>query len=171
MHFVRSAALSVAVIGMLAAAPARGAAQPERRSRWCKSLDAGWRAHARHSAIGHAARAASAPAVSLNVLFATGSAELTPEAIQTLDDLGRALTDPALAAYRFRLEGHTDTVGGRDYNKALSDRRAITVAEYLGRPVPRRSQPAAAGWDGPGRTAGADSRPDRRAAQPPGRWW
>ena len=39
--------------------------------------------------------------------------------------------DPALTAYRFRIEGHTDTVGGRDYNKALSDRRAVAVAEYL----------------------------------------
>jgi outer membrane protein OmpA-like peptidoglycan-associated protein len=78
-----------------------------------------------------AARPAPAPAVSLNVLFATGSAELTPEAIQTLNDLGRALTDPTLAHYRFRVEGHTDTVGGLDYNKALSDRRASAVAAYL----------------------------------------
>jgi len=74
---------------------------------------------------------AAAPAVSLNVLFATGSAELTPEAVQTLNDLGRALSDPTLTTYRFRVEGHTDTVGGRDYNRALSDRRAIAVAEYL----------------------------------------
>ena len=72
-----------------------------------------------------------APAISLNVLFTTGSAQLTPEAIQTLDDLGRALTDPALAAYRFRLEGHTDTVGAPDYNKTLSGQRALAVAEYL----------------------------------------
>ena len=71
------------------------------------------------------------PEVSLNVLFATGSADLTPDAIQTLNDLGRALTDPALAAYKFRIEGHTDTVGSRDYNKALSEARATTVAEYL----------------------------------------
>lgn len=74
---------------------------------------------------------AAAPAVSLNVLFATGSAELTPQAVQTLNDLGRALTDPTLANFRFRVEGHTDTVGGRDYNRALSDRRANAVAEYL----------------------------------------
>jgi outer membrane protein OmpA-like peptidoglycan-associated protein len=74
---------------------------------------------------------ASAPSVSLNVLFDTGSATLTPEAIQTLEDLGRALTSPALAAYHFRIEGHTDTVGSRDYNKALSDRRATAVANYL----------------------------------------
>ncbi|MEJ0017404.1 MAG: OmpA family protein [Acetobacteraceae bacterium] len=94
---------------------------------------------------------AAAPAVSLNILFASGSAELTPEAIQTLNDLGRALSDPTLASFRFRLEGHTDTVGGRDYNKALSDRRAITVAEYLAgrfRLDRARLQPIGLGQDG-----------------------
>jgi len=79
----------------------------------------------------HVRPPAAAPAVSLNVLFETGSAALTPQAIQTLEDLGRALTNPALAAYRFRIEGHTDTVGTREYNKALSGRRAIAVADYL----------------------------------------
>jgi OmpA-OmpF porin, OOP family len=91
------------------------------------------------------------PEVSLSVLFATGSAELTPEAIQTLNDLGRALTDPSLAAYRFRIEGHTDTVGSREFNKALSDRRAATVAEYLAgkfRMDRSRLQPVGMGEDG-----------------------
>src|SRR4051794_11427100 len=53
----------------------------------------------------------SAPSVSLNVNFATGSAELTPDAQRVLDNLGRALSDQTLATYRFRIEGHTDTVG------------------------------------------------------------
>jgi OOP family OmpA-OmpF porin len=91
------------------------------------------------------------PEVSLNVLFATGSADLTPQAVQTLDDLGRALTDPALAPYRFRIEGHTDTVGSRDYNKALSDRRAATVASYLAGKFqidPNRLQSVGMGEDG-----------------------
>jgi OOP family OmpA-OmpF porin len=94
---------------------------------------------------------APAPAVSLNVLFETGSAELTPDAVQTLNDLGRALTNPALAGYRFRVEGHTDTVGAPDYNKALSDRRAIAVAEYLAitfRVDRSRLQPVGMGQDG-----------------------
>jgi OmpA-OmpF porin, OOP family len=72
-----------------------------------------------------------APAISLNVQFASGSAELTPQATAVLDQLGRALTDQTLAAYRFRIEGHTDTVGTREYNKDLSDRRAATVVDYL----------------------------------------
>jgi len=48
-----------------------------------------------------------------------------------LDNLGKALSDPTLVDYRFRIEGHTDTVGTRPYNKALSDRRAATVVDYL----------------------------------------
>jgi len=91
------------------------------------------------------------PTISLNVLFANGSAELTPEAVQTLNDLGRALSDPRLGGFRFRVEGHTDTVGGRAYNQALSDRRAIAVAEYLaGRfQVDRaRLQPVGLGQEG-----------------------
>ena len=74
---------------------------------------------------------APAPAISLSVQFATGSAELTPQAIHTLDNLGKALSYPTLVGYRFRIEGHTDTVGTRQYNKALSDRRAATVVDYL----------------------------------------
>ncbi|MEJ0017403.1 MAG: OmpA family protein [Acetobacteraceae bacterium] len=73
----------------------------------------------------------AAPSVSLSVLFATGSADLLPEAVRVLDSLGKALNDQTLAAYRFRIEGHTDTVGSRDENRSLSDRRAAAVVEYL----------------------------------------
>jgi outer membrane protein OmpA-like peptidoglycan-associated protein len=71
------------------------------------------------------------PEVNLTVEFATGSADLTPQAVQTLSNLGQALVDPALASFKFRIEGHTDTVGSRAYNQALSTRRAASVAEYL----------------------------------------
>lgn len=127
-------ALSFTVAGWLATSPARAQHNPN-VDEIIKSLSPtpGGAPTTRGIRLGQptAGRPAQAPAVSLNVLFATGSAELTPEAIQTLNDLGRALTDPKLANYRFRVEGHTDTVGGRDYNKALSDRRASVVAAYL----------------------------------------
>ena len=74
-----------------------------------------------------------APAVNLTVNFANGSAELTPAAIRTLDELGRALSSKDLAGYRFRIEGHTDTVGQREYNHALSERRAEAVVDYVAR--------------------------------------
>jgi OmpA-OmpF porin, OOP family len=75
--------------------------------------------------------AAKAPAVSMTVQFATGSAELTPQAMQTLTSLGQALTNPTLANYRFRIEGHTDTVGSPASNQQLSQRRAEAVVDYL----------------------------------------
>jgi OmpA-OmpF porin, OOP family len=74
---------------------------------------------------------AAAPSVSLGVDFATGSAKLTPQAMAMLDSLGRALSSTQLAGYRFRIEGHTDTVGSAAYNQALSQQRAQAVAAYL----------------------------------------
>ena len=73
----------------------------------------------------------AAPSVSLNVDFATGSAALTPQAKKVLGSLGQALKDPKLAGDRFRIEGHTDTVGSPAYNQALSEQRARQVASYL----------------------------------------
>ncbi len=71
------------------------------------------------------------PSMDLNVHFEFGSAELTPDAMRTLDELGRALSSSTLGGYRFRIEGHTDTVGTEEFNKTLSDLRAATVARYL----------------------------------------
>lgn len=72
-----------------------------------------------------------APSVNLIVQFKTNSVELTPPARRTLDELGSALSNAALAEYHFRIEGHTDTVGSRAANKALSERRAAAVVDYL----------------------------------------
>jgi outer membrane protein OmpA-like peptidoglycan-associated protein len=70
-------------------------------------------------------------AASIMLRFATGSATLTPEAERSLDELGRALASSDLAPYRFRIEGHTDTVGSPELNQALSERRAAAVRDYL----------------------------------------
>ena len=73
-------------------------------------------------------------AVSLSmVTFATGSAAITPAAERTLEHLGAALASGKLAPYRFRIEGHTDTVGSGPLNQRLSERRAMAVREYLER--------------------------------------
>ena len=83
----------------------------------------------------HAPAATSAavagPSVNLTVNFPNGSADLTPEATATLDQLGKALASSDLANFRFRIEGHTDTVGSKDYNKSLSERRAEAVVGYI----------------------------------------
>lgn len=73
----------------------------------------------------------SAPSVNLTVQFANNSADLTPAAMHTLDELGRALSSQALSSYRFRIEGHTDAVGSREHNQQLSEQRAQKVVEYL----------------------------------------
>jgi outer membrane protein OmpA-like peptidoglycan-associated protein len=71
------------------------------------------------------------PSVNLTVNFPTGSADLTPAARASLDALGKALASSELASFRFRIEGHTDNVGSREENLALSQRRAEAVVSYL----------------------------------------
>jgi OOP family OmpA-OmpF porin len=95
--------------------------------------------------------ATAAPSVSLSVEFASGSAELQPSARQALDALGRALSSQDLAQYRFRIEGHTDTVGTPEANKALSQRRAEAVSAYLAQKfgiAPSRLQAIGLGEEG-----------------------
>ncbi|WP_318987517.1 OmpA family protein [Falsiroseomonas ponticola] len=74
---------------------------------------------------------AGVAAVSITVTFPSGSATLTPQAEATLAPLGRALSSPDLAPFRFRIEGHTDTVGDAASNQRLSERRAEAVRGYL----------------------------------------
>lgn len=70
-------------------------------------------------------------AVSITVNFASGSAMLSPQAAAALASLGRALSSPELLPFRFRIEGHTDTVGDAGLNMALSQKRAEAVREFL----------------------------------------
>jgi outer membrane protein OmpA-like peptidoglycan-associated protein len=70
-------------------------------------------------------------AVSITVNFPSGSATLTRQAQDALAPLGRALSSAALAPYRFRIEGHTDSVGPDTLNQRLSARRAQAVQDYL----------------------------------------
>ncbi len=69
--------------------------------------------------------------VNLYVNFAYNSADLTSDARITLDRLGAALRDPRLAAFSFRIAGHTDAKGGVEFNQRLSERRAGAVRDYL----------------------------------------
>jgi outer membrane protein OmpA-like peptidoglycan-associated protein len=73
----------------------------------------------------------AAPSANLAVDFPSGSATLTPGAMATLDQLGKALTSPQLAAYNFKIAGHTDTVGDSATNQSLSEQRADAVKSYL----------------------------------------
>jgi peptidoglycan-associated lipoprotein len=63
------------------------------------------------------------------VFFETDSSELTPQARATLDKQAQWLNQ--YNRYAFTIEGHADERGTREYNIALSARRAQTVREYL----------------------------------------
>lgn len=71
------------------------------------------------------------PSIDLSVNFEFGSARLSSDAVIVLDNLGRALQDPTLQAYRFTVAGHTDGVGSDAVNLRLSEARARAVARYL----------------------------------------
>jgi peptidoglycan-associated lipoprotein len=68
-------------------------------------------------------------AVGDRVFFETDSTELTPQARMTLDKQSQWLT--RYHRYSFTVEGHADERGTREYNIALSARRAQTVRDYL----------------------------------------
>ena len=64
-----------------------------------------------------------------DVLFRSGSFELAPGARERLAKVsGIILAYPSL---HVAVEGHTDSVGGDDYNQNLSERRAEAVRDYF----------------------------------------
>jgi OmpA-OmpF porin, OOP family len=63
------------------------------------------------------------------LLFDTGSDQLRPESTPTLKKIAAMLEQhPEL---RIRIERHTDNVGGKDANRALSAKRAASVKDVL----------------------------------------
>ncbi|HEV8129819.1 MAG TPA: OmpA family protein [Acidobacteriota bacterium] len=73
-----------------------------------------------------------------DVLFDTGKYSLRPGAREKLAKIaGIVLAHPGL---KLEVEGHTDNVGGDEYNQGLSERRANAVRDYLiGQGVPPES--------------------------------
>ena len=63
------------------------------------------------------------------VLFSFDSEVVSTNARDTLTRIGRELRE--LGIDRTLVRGHTDNVGGNDYNLALSKRRADAVAKVL----------------------------------------
>jgi outer membrane protein OmpA-like peptidoglycan-associated protein len=64
-----------------------------------------------------------------DVLFDTGMATLKPGAYTTIDRLATVLKQSP--DRKVMIEGHTDSVGGDDYNRQLSERRAAAVQTAL----------------------------------------
>ncbi len=64
-----------------------------------------------------------------DVLFDTGSSTLKPGAREKLAKIsGIVLAHPGL---NLQIEGHTDSVGGDEFNQQLSERRADSVRDFL----------------------------------------
>ena len=64
-----------------------------------------------------------------NITFRTGSADLNPQFFKVLD--GVAQVAKKYDKTIIEIAGHTDNVGGADYNRQLSQRRASSVTQYL----------------------------------------
>ncbi len=75
--------------------------------------------------------AKSPPSVDLEVHFDYKSAAITPQALDLLTTLGRALVDKRLAGQTFLIAGHTDARGGDAFNMKLSLARAEAVRAFL----------------------------------------
>jgi outer membrane protein OmpA-like peptidoglycan-associated protein len=72
-----------------------------------------------------------APSIDLYVNFKFDSAELEPDALQSLRSLAVALRSPELKDAKIMIVGHTDAKGSDDYNMKLSQRRAAAVRSAL----------------------------------------
>jgi outer membrane protein OmpA-like peptidoglycan-associated protein len=75
--------------------------------------------------------AANKPKIDLEIRFEYNSADISKTSVQAVQELGKALSDPTLKGSTFVVAGHTDAVGGEEYNQGLSERRADTIKKYL----------------------------------------
>ncbi len=79
-----------------------------------------------------------------DVLFDTGSATLKPGAREKLAKIsGILLAHPGLS---LQIEGHTDSIGGDDFNQQLSERRSDSVRDFLAEQGVRGSSMTALGF-------------------------
>jgi outer membrane protein OmpA-like peptidoglycan-associated protein len=71
------------------------------------------------------------PSIDLEINFDYNSDVVRPDARQPLQTLGRALSNEQMKGTVFFINGHTDAVGGFDFNQDLSERRAEAVKRIL----------------------------------------
>lgn len=76
-------------------------------------------------------RSIDKPRLDIYINFAFNSADILPVSVKALDTWGRVLSDPLMTGQSFVIGGHTDDVGGLQYNEELSLRRAQAVRDYL----------------------------------------
>ena len=75
--------------------------------------------------------ASAKPKIDLEIHFDYNSADIGRESTQAVQELGKALSQASLKGSTFVVAGHTDAIGGEEYNQGLSERRADTIKKYL----------------------------------------
>ncbi|MGC2177445.1 MAG: OmpA family protein, partial [Bradyrhizobium sp.] len=75
--------------------------------------------------------AAAKPKIDLDIQFDYNSAKISQASLSAVQELGKALSNPALTGSTFVVAGHTDAIGGEAFNQDLSERRADTIKRYL----------------------------------------
>jgi outer membrane protein OmpA-like peptidoglycan-associated protein len=75
--------------------------------------------------------AATKPKIDLEIHFHYNSADISKESMASVQELGKALSNPSLKGSTFVLAGHTDSIGSEPYNQDLSERRADTIKRFL----------------------------------------
>jgi outer membrane protein OmpA-like peptidoglycan-associated protein len=75
--------------------------------------------------------ASTKPKIDLNIQFDYNSADISSSSMSSVQELGKALSNPSLRGTAIVVAGHTDAVGGESYNQDLSERRADTIKRYL----------------------------------------
>src|SRR6267154_1607258 len=75
--------------------------------------------------------ASTKPNIDLDIQFDYNSAEISKTSLPSVQELGKALSNPDLKGSTFVVAGHTDAIGGEEYNQGLSERRADTIKRYL----------------------------------------
>ena len=80
---------------------------------------------------GIAELAAAKPKIDLDIQFEYNSAKISQASLPAVQELGKALSNPALKGSSFVVAGYTDAIGGEAFNQDLSERRADTIKRYL----------------------------------------
>ena len=65
------------------------------------------------------------------IQFDEDAAVVRPESYRTLGRIADTLTHPSMLGYKFLIVGHTASVGRRDFNLTLSQRRADVIRDVL----------------------------------------
>lgn len=115
-------------------------------------------------AVASPARSIQPGRSTLSINFASGSSAIAPSSLSQARNLAMSLQSSASAGKRFIVAGHTDSVGGREYNLDLSRRRAQALVDYLAENGVDRSrlQPEGYGFDRPIAGLGAKAAANRR---------